>query len=240
MLNDLDRLLHRLFINYFFTIMKNFYYLFLFFGFILGASGCSDKINSPAGGGVEEAFTKDSTWFYSITSYDSTSNASIVTFDTVTTSSTTIANNQKNLVLSDGVNFILSNSNSLRDTTGTPEWILTKVEPFAPCSLSVFPGNSGDTLMVIKDIPTKINGIVTSATLITTEKQTDVSVSVPVGIFSCSEYEVDIYESTNLLISKLFIYISASAGVVEREVYQRNWHTNSFYLAERYQLMKMQ
>src|SRR5205085_413882 len=73
------------------------------------------------------------------------------------------------------------------------------------------------------------------------EKQTGVSVSVPIGNFTCVIYELDIWIN-NTLSSKDLVYVSGSTGIVQREYYTNNFFSNSFalYLWRREQLLKVQ
>jgi hypothetical protein len=182
---------------------------------------------------VSETFTNASKWIYSDTTYDPAGKQSSAATDTVITITSTVANSQKTLVLSDSAHFILNESGST--------WMLSEVGLLASLALSPFPGKIGDTVFVSGDIPTKVNGNVFNAKIIITEKQTGANITVPAGVFTCVVYESDIWNVTaGILWNKQLISVSGTTGIIQREYINYTTDSGQLYSSENKQLLKIE
>jgi hypothetical protein len=168
-------------------------------------------------------------WIYLDDTFNADGSSLTSSQDSVTIISSFISNSQKNISFNDSSELTLSADGS--------SWTLEQFTP-APtlCSLSPFPGIAGDTISKITGIPLKINGYVYAGKIIVLLSGINTSVTVPIGSFSCSVYEIDIFVGDTIALRTL-IYVSGSAGVVQKEYYAFDPKSGNLYLSERKRLI---
>ena len=168
-------------------------------------------------------------WIYLDDSLNANGSSLTSSQDTVTIISSFISNSQKNISLSDSTGLTLS-------ADGT-SWMLEQFTPASTLSiLSPFPGIAGDTISKITGIPLKINGYVYAGKIIVLLSSINTSVTVPIGSFSCSVYEMDVFVG-DTIIGKTLMYVSGSAGVVQKEYYAFDSKSGNLYLWQRKRLI---
>lgn len=194
---------------------------------------CRDQINSPQNGGVytPEPFTTDTTWVYSVDSYDSTGALSSTKMDTLTIDSVSITNEQKRVTFSDGTAVILDTNGAL--------WTLLKYHPnICECTMIVIPAKTGDTIYKTSGIPIKINGKVGVGTINAFIKDVDQIVTVPAGKFTSFIFEIDLTLVGSTAYAKVLTYINPTVGVVQRDYYETD-SSGTLYLMSRSQLKSL-
>jgi hypothetical protein len=175
-----------------------------------------------------EAFTDKTERIYGSETYGADGMSLTVTQDTVTVDSSSISNSQKTIYFSDNSVLTLSANGS--------DWTLSQFNPSSTfCTLSAFPGITGDTILKRSGIPTKIDGKAVQGMLTFFIKDVNVPVSVTAGDFNCTVFETDL-SVDGIIKEKDLLYVSGSAGTVTSEDYKID-NTGKLYLYKRRKLI---